>query len=377
MDRVMLALLGGLLLCTGIPAGQATEAGSTVEDSSPPPVLQTANYSADGATPEAPVADDYSSSPFVGDTDATSTPPTTTTEPFTSTMTTQYPYYPTTGRCGTEPRLCCLGRNDSCRRINCYCDEACYQAFSDCCSDYKAVCKNGQFTTGFGSPTTGSLAGSTLPGDTDEPTPDQFNTGFGSPTTGSLAGSTLPGDTDGPTPGPTTGNQYSSKAQPSTADTLYPTGSTTEQNGNSDCVPTEPGRKFPLLCSGQRNNLIRRCDLYGCGCYGSPRGHSLLKGVDVVCRDGATVYAPFTGTVMSLDGSYGDENDLPSGEGFMFVGSGLCLKIFNVHQDGQSGEITKGCRMGTLIPMQLKYPRITSHMHVQKCDLSDPTGLLS
>ncbi|XP_069478084.1 leukocyte cell-derived chemotaxin-2-like isoform X3 [Ambystoma mexicanum] len=248
MDRVTLALLGGLLLCTGIPAGQATEA-----------------------------------------------------EPFTATTTTQYPNYPTTG--------------------------------------YTPL----PFTTG------------------PEYAADQ-------PFTVSRE------DLE---PGPTTGNQYSSEAQPSTADTLYPTGSTKDQNAISDCVPTEPGRRFPLLSSGQRKNLIRRCDLYGCGCYGSPRGHSLLKGVDIVCRDGATVYAPFTGTVMSLERTYGDENDRPSGEGFMFVGSGFCLKIFNVHQDGQSGEITKGCRMGTLIPMQLKYPRITSHMHVQKCDLSDPTGLLS
>ncbi|XP_069478083.1 leukocyte cell-derived chemotaxin-2-like isoform X2 [Ambystoma mexicanum] len=256
MDRVTLALLGGLLLCTGIPAGQATEA-----------------------------------------------------EPFTATTTTQYPNYPTTGRCGTEPELCCSGRKDSCRRVDCHCDHACFHTFHDCCSDYMPVCKNGY-------------------------TPLPF----------------------------TTGPEYAAD-QPFTV-------------SREDLEP-EPGRRFPLLSSGQRKNLIRRCDLYGCGCYGSPRGHSLLKGVDIVCRDGATVYAPFTGTVMSLERTYGDENDRPSGEGFMFVGSGFCLKIFNVHQDGQSGEITKGCRMGTLIPMQLKYPRITSHMHVQKCDLSDPTGLLS
>ncbi|XP_078541533.1 leukocyte cell-derived chemotaxin-2-like [Lissotriton helveticus] len=143
-----------------------------------------------------------------------------------------------------------------------------------------------------------------------------------------------------------------------------------------ECIPTDPGRKFPVMCSGQPSNLVRPCDWYGCGCYRCPRGRKYLKGVDVVCSDGSTVYAPFNGTISDHGMCYGDDKDSPGTEGFTFIGSGFCFKIFNVTPDVHDGPVMKGCRLGTLQPMQAQYPRITSHFHVQKCDLSDPTGLL-
>lgn len=53
--------------------------------------------------------------------------------------------------------------------------------------------------------------------------------------------------------------------------------------------------------------------------------------------------------------------------------AGLCFKLFYVQPDKTSGTVKKGKRLGTMLPMQLVYPGITSHVHVQMCDNSDPT----
>ncbi|XP_078542624.1 uncharacterized protein LOC144828385 [Lissotriton helveticus] len=257
-----------------------------------------------------------------------------------------YPNYTTTGRCGTEPLLCCPARDDSCRRTNCYCDEYCNRPTPDCCQDYFDACHGGQIVP--------------------------YYSGTGPPTVDTFTGSTVV-----PTPGSTSATPGSSTVQPTTGSTTFSSDWTTDQSTSEDCIPTEPGRKFPTMCSGQRKNVIRHCDLYGCGNYGGPRGRRYLKGVDIVCRDGLTVYAPFNGTIQSGDLCYGDVNDKPSDDGFTFIGSGLCVRIFNVKLDEHSGWIQKGCRLGTLMPMRTQYPRITSHIHIQKCDLSDPTGLIS
>ncbi|KAG7229283.1 hypothetical protein INR49_012941, partial [Caranx melampygus] len=46
---------------------------------------------------------------------------------------------PTPTGCAGPPVLCCLGQNNTCRRITCYCDEICLNA-SDCCTDYTSTC---------------------------------------------------------------------------------------------------------------------------------------------------------------------------------------------------------------------------------------------
>lgn len=51
----------------------------------------------------------------------------------------------------------------------------------------------------------------------------------------------------------------------------------------------------------------------------------------------------------------------------------LCFKLFYVRPDKVSGTLRKGERIGTMLPMQTVYPGITSHVHVQMCDRSDPT----
>ncbi|XP_058641001.1 mucin-2-like [Onychostoma macrolepis] len=62
----------------------------------------------------------------------TNTPPNATT---TNATTPQAPLY---GSCA-KPDLCCSGLNNSCHRLNCFCDVACLR-LNDCCPDFKPTC---------------------------------------------------------------------------------------------------------------------------------------------------------------------------------------------------------------------------------------------
>ncbi|KAM4716054.1 leukocyte cell-derived chemotaxin-2-like [Anableps anableps] len=134
------------------------------------------------------------------------------------------------------------------------------------------------------------------------------------------------------------------------------------------------GVKFGPLCSGNPNNSRRTSDRYGQGYYGASRGGRSHKGLDIVCRDGSTVYAPFDVTLHGKLTVYTDPSKAAINEGINLRGEGLCFKLFYVRPDKTSGSVRKGERIGTMLPMQSVYPGITSHIHVQMCDQSDPTG---
>ncbi|XP_067312643.1 leukocyte cell-derived chemotaxin-2-like [Pseudorasbora parva] len=128
--------------------------------------------------------------------------------------------------------------------------------------------------------------------------------------------------------------------------------------------------KFGPLCSGN-SNQIRGHDKWGDGYYGASRGGRKHMGLDIVCADGDTVYAPFD---VKLDGKatpYKKNNAI--NDGINLIGKGLCFKLFYVKPDRYSGTLKKGAKLGTLLPMQSVYPGITSHVHVQMRDKSDPT----
>ncbi|NXN21819.1 LECT2 protein, partial [Nycticryphes semicollaris] len=129
--------------------------------------------------------------------------------------------------------------------------------------------------------------------------------------------------------------------------------------------------KWANICSSQPSNKIRGCDSHGCGRYNDPRGGGRRhKGVDVVCEDGAVVYAPFTGKI-SQARPYGNGNAIDNG--VKLSGSGFCIKMFYIKPVKTSGSIEKGEKIGVLLPMQRVYRGITSHVHIQNCDLTDPT----
>ncbi|XP_028816302.1 leukocyte cell-derived chemotaxin-2 [Denticeps clupeoides] len=140
-----------------------------------------------------------------------------------------------------------------------------------------------------------------------------------------------------------------------------------DQNFSGDFEMT----KFGPICSGNPNNRKRGCDSKGCGAFGANRTHGKHKGLDIVCADGSTIYAPFDVKLNGKAVPYRHNNAINNG--IKLSGAGLCFKLFYVKPDKYSGSLKKGQKIGTLLPMQKVYPGITSHIHVQMCDESDPT----
>ncbi|CAF92686.1 unnamed protein product [Tetraodon nigroviridis] len=133
------------------------------------------------------------------------------------------------------------------------------------------------------------------------------------------------------------------------------------------------GVKFGQLCAGNSNNRRRISDRWGQGHYGASRGGRTHKGLDIMCKDGSAVYAPFDVTLNGRLTVYTDPTKKAINEGINLSGENLCFKLFYVRPDKVSGKVRKGERIGIMLPMQTVYPGITSHVHVQMCDKSDPT----
>uniref|UniRef100_A0A8C9FYI5 Uncharacterized protein n=1 Tax=Pavo cristatus TaxID=9049 RepID=A0A8C9FYI5_PAVCR len=54
----------------------------------------------------------------------------------------------------------------------------------------------------------------------------------------------------------------------------------------------------------------------------------------------------------------------------------FCVKLVCIHPIRYNGRISKGQVLGRMLPMQRVFPGITSHIHVENCDHSDPTSNL-
>ncbi|XP_061279558.1 leukocyte cell-derived chemotaxin-2 [Bos javanicus] len=131
---------------------------------------------------------------------------------------------------------------------------------------------------------------------------------------------------------------------------------------------------WAIICAGKSSNEIRTCDGHGCGQYTAQRNQKLHQGVDVVCSDGSTVYAPFTGKIMGQEKPYKNKNAINNG--VRISGGGFCIKMLYIKPIKYKGSIKKGEKLGTLLPLQKVYPGIQSHIHIENCDLSDPTVYL-
>lgn len=130
---------------------------------------------------------------------------------------------------------------------------------------------------------------------------------------------------------------------------------------------------FGQLCSGNPSNSRRTSDRWGQGHYGARRSEREHKGLDIVCSDGDEVLAPFDVELNGRVTVYTDPKKSAINNGINLRGQGLCFKLFYVRPDRVSGSVRKGQRIGLMLPMQQVYPGITSHVHVQMCDKSDPT----
>uniref|UniRef100_A0A665VKM7 Myeloid protein 1-like n=1 Tax=Echeneis naucrates TaxID=173247 RepID=A0A665VKM7_ECHNA len=106
---------------------------------------------------------------------------------------------------------------------------------------------------------------------------------------------------------------------------------------------------FGQFCRGNPSNEKRTSDMWGSGHYGASRGDRIHKGVDIRCEDGDDVLAPFDVTLEGALSVFTDPKMAAINSGINLRGKGLCFKLFTV------------------------FPGITSHIHVQMCDRTDPT----
>nr|XP_025037024.1 leukocyte cell-derived chemotaxin-2 [Pelodiscus sinensis] len=134
--------------------------------------------------------------------------------------------------------------------------------------------------------------------------------------------------------------------------------------------------RWAQICDGNALNSVRGCDKYGCGYYGAPRNGRKNLGVDVVCKDGSTVYAPFSGLIVRRIKPFGNNNAIDDGILLRETRTGSCIKLAFISPLRSRGWISKGSKIGVMLPMQRVYPGISSHVHIQNCDHSNPTGNL-
>ncbi|KAL7390499.1 hypothetical protein ABVT39_022365 [Epinephelus coioides] len=137
------------------------------------------------------------------------------------------------------------------------------------------------------------------------------------------------------------------------------------------CMPVGA---WSVLCAGHHNNRVRACDAHGCGVYISNRGNDLHKAVDLVCDDYSIVSAPFSG---SLAGPVSRQE--PAGnqyDGVKLLSDVHCVKIFNIRPYRFMGPVAQGEALGYLLPLQDRFPGITSHLELQMCDGTDPSPFI-
>ncbi|XP_074818087.1 leukocyte cell-derived chemotaxin-2-like, partial [Natator depressus] len=140
--------------------------------------------------------------------------------------------------------------------------------------------------------------------------------------------------------------------------------------------PSLAAGQWAQICDGTPWNSIRGCDKYGCGYYGAPRNGKKHLAVIVKCQDGSGVYAPFSGLIVRCIKPFGNNNAIDDGILLSEVKTGSCIKLAFIRPLRSRGWIRKGSKTGVMLPMQCVYPDIISHVRIQNCDHSNPTGNL-
>jgi hypothetical protein len=113
---------------------------------------------------------------------------------------------------------------------------------------------------------------------------------------------------------------------------------------------------------------VRRCDDWGQGHFGAPRGARTHNGVDIIACADAPVLSPLHAVVVRVAEPYDDDAVL-SGLLLRGVGphAGLEAKLFYVLPDltliGQL--IAPGQPLGRVQTLQSRYPGITDHVHLE------------
>lgn len=127
-----------------------------------------------------------------------------------------------------------------------------------------------------------------------------------------------------------------------------------------------------MSCKRLRNPVagghLRRCDCWGEGHFGAPRGQRTHQGVDIVAIAGQPVGAPMHALVVRVAEPY-DDDAILSGLLLRGIGAdaGIEAKLFYVAPDlaliGQT--VVPGQCIGIVQSLQARYPAITDHVHLE------------
>jgi murein DD-endopeptidase MepM/ murein hydrolase activator NlpD len=136
---------------------------------------------------------------------------------------------------------------------------------------------------------------------------------------------------------------------------------------NEEMVTSTPPATFLKADEIIYNQRSRVHDGYGKGQYGASRdkGTRTHNGIDIIASPREKVLSPFEGVIVRETVPY--KND-PSYRGILIEGTGswkgYSVKIF--YAEGLlSGQVRGGQEVAVVQDLQLKYPGITNHIHVE------------
>ena len=129
----------------------------------------------------------------------------------------------------------------------------------------------------------------------------------------------------------------------------------------------------------------RKCDAYGCGYFGAPRGDHSHQGVDMACPAGTEVGSPVKGQVTKLGWCYDDD---PKYRYVQVVAEGYQYRMFYVFPTVAVGDwVEIGEIIGKSQDLTRRYAEdkdhpepITNHVHFEIKDKAgrvvDPTPVI-
>jgi murein DD-endopeptidase MepM/ murein hydrolase activator NlpD len=115
------------------------------------------------------------------------------------------------------------------------------------------------------------------------------------------------------------------------------------------------------------NPQYLRNDSSGGGFYGASRGSRTHKGIDLVCSEFQSVFAPFSGRITRTFNAYRNSSTYKGVE--LSDENGLKIKIMYVNPNYSlvGSYVSKGQKIATCQKISNKYsPAMTDHIHVEK-----------
>jgi Peptidase family M23 len=130
------------------------------------------------------------------------------------------------------------------------------------------------------------------------------------------------------------------------------------------------GDVIPIFLSPTGSLEVRQQDSYGSGAYLAARTTGIAQrqhlGLDLICRPGGTIYAPCDGVITRIGYVYPGDRHYFSVHVAPFDSPLVDFKMLYVACDFTELEkVERGAPIGRSQDLDLKYPGITQHCHVE------------